>query len=103
MAVFTKIWVALAVALLLINIQATAAEKVSKNPTDTITSGGMLYPPGTETSIETDIPRTTGDSTRSGYQSTHNLDPNVVSSGSFNQIWKQKLLGNYNGFTERKL
>ncbi|KAH0611674.1 uncharacterized protein H6S33_010939 [Morchella sextelata] len=81
MAVFTKIWVALAVALLLINIQGTVAEKVSKNPTDTITSGG--------------------DSTRSGYQSTHNLDPNVVSSGSFNQIWKQKLLGNYNGFTEQ--
>lgn len=30
------------------------------------------------------------------------MDPNVVRSGSFNQIWKQKLLGNWNGFTERK-
>lgn len=33
----------------------------------------------------------------------HNMDPNVVQSGSFNMIWTKKLMGNWNGFTERKL
>ncbi|KAI5778011.1 hypothetical protein EDC01DRAFT_623331 [Geopyxis carbonaria] len=29
------------------------------------------------------------------------MDPNVVRSGTFDQIWKTKGLGNYNGFTEQ--
>ncbi|KAI5784974.1 WSC domain-containing protein [Peziza echinospora] len=49
--------------------------------TDTITSGG--------------------DNTRSGYQIYHNLDPAVVGSSQFGIIWRKKLLGNYNGWTEQ--
>ncbi|PWW75224.1 WSC-domain-containing protein [Tuber magnatum] len=29
------------------------------------------------------------------------MDPNVIKSGTFNQIWKTKGLGSYNGFTEQ--
>lgn len=43
-----------------------------------------------------------GDNTRSGHMSNHNMDPNVIKSGTFDQIWKIKGLGNYNGMQEGK-
>lgn len=67
--------------LLLALVRPGLAEKFSKNPTDTITSGGR--------------------NSRTGYMPNHNMDPNVIKSGTFNQIWRTKGLGNYNGFTER--
>ncbi|KAJ4985819.1 fungistatic metabolite [Stagonosporopsis vannaccii] len=38
-----------------------------------------------------------GDSSRAGYESTHNLDPQTVSSADFGNIWTAKLPGNFNG------
>ena len=58
---------------------STIAGKLS--PTDTITWGG--------------------DNSRSGYQSTHNLDPSVVGSAQFGQLWKATLPGNYGGNVEQ--
>ena len=55
------------------------AGKIS--PTDTITWGG--------------------DNSRSGYQSTHNMDPSVVGSAQFGQLWKASLPGNYGGNVEQ--
>jgi len=49
--------------------------------TDTITSGG--------------------DNTRSGYMDNHNMDPAVVGSSAFDQLWTTQLKGNYKGFTEQ--
>lgn len=38
-----------------------------------------------------------GDSSRAGYETTHNLDPQTVSSADFGNIWTAKLPGNFNG------
>jgi outer membrane protein assembly factor BamB len=38
-----------------------------------------------------------GDVSRTGYETTHNLDPQTVSSSDFGNIWTAKLLGNFNG------
>ncbi|OCK79181.1 WSC-domain-containing protein [Lepidopterella palustris CBS 459.81] len=38
-----------------------------------------------------------GDVSRSGYQTNHNLDPTVVASANFGQIFKTLLPGNFNG------
>lgn len=98
MAVLARMWAVLVAALLLTTLHA---QKVSKNPTDTITSGGNALP--LPLCLQSGLIRDgTGDSTRSGYMDNHNMDPNVVRSGSFNMIWRQKLLGNWNGFTERE-
>lgn len=51
------------------------------NPTDTITWGG--------------------DNSRTGYQTGHNMDPSVVSSSSFGQLFKTLLPGSYGGAQEQ--
>ena len=51
------------------------------DPTDTITWGG--------------------DNSRAGYQETHNMDPAVVSSGEFGQIFQTQLPGNYRNTLEQ--
>ncbi|KAI9714096.1 MAG: hypothetical protein M1812_006543 [Candelaria pacifica] len=51
------------------------------SPTDTITWGG--------------------DNSRTGYQPTHNLDPAVVASSDFGQLWASRLPGNYRGQPEQ--
>lgn len=38
-----------------------------------------------------------GDVSRTGYETNHNIDPAVVSSASFGQIWRTLLPGNFNG------
>ncbi|KAJ4332879.1 hypothetical protein N0V95_009549 [Ascochyta clinopodiicola] len=38
-----------------------------------------------------------GDSSRAGYETTHNLDPQTVASADFGNIWTAKLPGNFNG------
>lgn len=38
-----------------------------------------------------------GDNSRAGYETTHNLDPQTVSSADFGNIWTAKLPGNFNG------
>ncbi|CAK7566564.1 MAG: hypothetical protein SEPTF4163_004511 [Sporothrix epigloea] len=42
-----------------------------------------------------------GDNTRSGYQTKHNMDPAIVGSTDFAQIFKTALPGNYNGAPEQ--
>jgi hypothetical protein len=37
-----------------------------------------------------------GDNSRSGYQDNHNMDPTIVGSPQFGQLFKTKLPGNYN-------
>ena len=49
--------------------------------------GGMLSP--------TDTITWGGDNSRSGYQPNHNLDPTVVGSSQFGQLFKTALPGNY--------
>ncbi|KAF8464887.1 WSC domain-containing protein [Kalaharituber pfeilii] len=49
----------------------------------------------------TDTLTSAGDNTRSGYMDNHNMDPDVLRSGTFDVIWRKKMLGNYNGFTEQ--
>jgi outer membrane protein assembly factor BamB len=51
------------------------------SPTDTITWGG--------------------DNSRQGYSTTHNLDPTVVASTRFGQLFKTVLPGDYNGWREQ--
>ncbi|KAI4195074.1 MAG: hypothetical protein LQ350_007405 [Teloschistes chrysophthalmus] len=64
---------------LLCAIENAAAGKLS--PTDTLTWGE--------------------DNSRSGYSSTHNMDPSVVGSAQFGQLWTTKLPGNYKGALEQ--
>ncbi|KAG7104597.1 WSC domain-containing protein like [Verticillium longisporum] len=42
-----------------------------------------------------------GDNSRSGYQTNHNMDPAVVGSSQFDQIWRTTLPGNYGGDKEK--
>ncbi|KAB5511496.1 WSC domain-containing protein [Coniochaeta sp. 2T2.1] len=42
-----------------------------------------------------------GDNTRAGYQTNHNLDPSVVGSDQFAQLFKTLLPGTYNGAAEQ--
>lgn len=42
-----------------------------------------------------------GDNSRTGYQTNHNMDPSVVGSSQFGQIFKTALPGKYNGYTEQ--
>ncbi|KAH8801520.1 WSC domain-containing protein [Xylogone sp. PMI_703] len=42
-----------------------------------------------------------GDNSRSGYQTNHNMDPAIVGSAQFGQLFKTKLPGNYNGANEQ--
>ncbi|OAA65943.1 legume lectin domain containing protein [Niveomyces insectorum RCEF 264] len=42
-----------------------------------------------------------GDNTRTGYQTNHNMDPAIVGSSEFAQIFKTKLPGAYNGAAEQ--
>ncbi|KAI4287646.1 MAG: hypothetical protein L6R35_003099 [Caloplaca aegaea] len=69
----------IAFSLLLWLIQAVAAGKLS--PTDTTTWGE--------------------DNSRSGYSPNHNMDPSVVGSAEFDQLWTSKLPGNYKGTAEQ--
>ena len=55
--------------------------------------GGMLSPSDTIT--------WGGDNSRSGYQPDHNMDPAVVGSSSFGQIFQTLLPGNYRGYLEQ--
>jgi outer membrane protein assembly factor BamB len=38
-----------------------------------------------------------GDNSRAGYETTHNLDPRIIASGDFGNIWTAKLPGNFGG------
>jgi len=38
-----------------------------------------------------------GDVSRTGYETNHNMDPAVVASADFGQIWRTLLPGNFNG------
>ncbi|PMD40623.1 WSC-domain-containing protein [Hyaloscypha variabilis F] len=42
-----------------------------------------------------------GDNSRTGYQTNHNMDPAVVGSAQFGQLFKTALPGNYNGAAEQ--
>ncbi|EFX02197.1 legume lectin domain containing protein [Grosmannia clavigera kw1407] len=42
-----------------------------------------------------------GDNSRTGYQTNHNMDPDVVGSDDFTQLFKTALPGNYGGYTEQ--
>ncbi|EEY16875.1 conserved hypothetical protein [Verticillium alfalfae VaMs.102] len=42
-----------------------------------------------------------GDNSRSGYQTNHNMDPAIVGSSQFDQIWRTTLPGNYGGDKEK--
>ncbi|OAQ92164.1 wsc domain-containing protein [Purpureocillium lilacinum] len=42
-----------------------------------------------------------GDNTRAGYQTNHNMDPAIVGSSQFGQLFKTKLPGAYNGNPEQ--
>ncbi|KAH8653201.1 WSC domain-containing protein [Tricladium varicosporioides] len=42
-----------------------------------------------------------GDNSRTGYQTNHNMDPSVVASSQFGQLFKTALPGNYNGAAEQ--
>ncbi|KAJ6789799.1 hypothetical protein PWT90_02350 [Aphanocladium album] len=42
-----------------------------------------------------------GDNSRAGYQTNHNMDPSVVGSNQFGQIFKVMLPGNYGGAAEQ--
>ncbi|EPE28663.1 Quinoprotein alcohol dehydrogenase-like protein [Glarea lozoyensis ATCC 20868] len=42
-----------------------------------------------------------GDNSRAGYQTNHNMDPSVVGSSQFGQIFKTALPGKYNGAAEQ--
>ncbi|CAK7234763.1 hypothetical protein SBRCBS47491_009059 [Sporothrix bragantina] len=42
-----------------------------------------------------------GDNSRTGYQTNHNMDPAIVGSADFAQIFKTALPGNYNGAAEQ--
>ncbi|MCJ1427052.1 hypothetical protein MMC29_004955 [Sticta canariensis] len=42
-----------------------------------------------------------GDNSRTGYSSTHNMDPSVVGSSQFGRLWKALLPGNYRGTPEQ--
>ncbi|KAL8727802.1 MAG: hypothetical protein Q9166_005794 [cf. Caloplaca sp. 2 TL-2023] len=55
--------------------------------------GGKLSPTDTTTWGE--------DNSRSGYSSTHNMDPSVVGSAQFGQLWTSKLPGNYRNALEQ--
>ncbi|KAL8689037.1 MAG: hypothetical protein Q9218_005195 [Villophora microphyllina] len=69
----------LSLCFLLCAIKDVAAGKLS--PTDTLTWGE--------------------DNSRSGYGANHNMDPSVVGSAQFGQLWTTKLPGNYNGALEQ--
>ncbi|KAF4549260.1 WSC domain-containing protein 1 [Elsinoe fawcettii] len=45
---------------------------------------------------ETDTITWGGDNSRTGYETNHNMDPAVVGSADFGQIWRAKLPGNFN-------
>lgn len=49
----------------------------------------------------TDTLTSTSTNPRSGYSPNHNISPSVLRSGTFGQIWKTRLLGNYNNFAEQ--
>ncbi|KAL8698939.1 MAG: hypothetical protein Q9224_001623, partial [Gallowayella concinna] len=55
--------------------------------------GGKLSPTDTITWGE--------DNSRSGYSSTHNMDPSVVGSAQFGQLWTTKFPGNYRNALEQ--
>lgn len=38
-----------------------------------------------------------GDTSRAGYETNHGLDPRVIASADFGNIWTAKLPGNFNG------
>jgi hypothetical protein len=42
-----------------------------------------------------------GDNSRAGYQNNHNMDPSIVASPQFGQIFQTRLPGNYGGFAEQ--
>lgn len=56
---------------------------VASAPTDTITWGG--------------------DNMRHGYQDNHNMDPSVVGSAQFGQVFKAPLPGNYRGIGQEQI
>ncbi|KAL8924101.1 MAG: hypothetical protein Q9208_004238 [Pyrenodesmia sp. 3 TL-2023] len=55
--------------------------------------GGKLSPHDTTTWGE--------DNSRSGYSPNHNMDPSVVASAQFGELWTAKLPGNYGGALEQ--
>ncbi|KAF2711719.1 WSC-domain-containing protein [Pleomassaria siparia CBS 279.74] len=52
---------------------------------------------------DTDTVTWGGDNTRCGYQTNHNMDPNVVGSSDFGQIFKTLLPGNFNGMAAEQI
>ncbi|KAJ8117423.1 hypothetical protein OPT61_g1374 [Boeremia exigua] len=57
----------------------------------------LLYPCSTLSVGNSDTITWGGDSSRAGYETTHNLDPQVVGSADFGNIWTATLPGNFNG------
>lgn len=44
-----------------------------------------------------------GDTSRAGYETNHNLDPRVVASADFGNIWTAKLPGNFNNIGQEQV
>jgi hypothetical protein len=103
---------------LLFTVLAILGVVAGLDPTDTITSAGkfptllhfhllassiaVILPfPLTSNSKLISISIFAGSNTRSGHLPNHNLSPAVVRSGNFDQIWRTKGIGNYNGFQEQ--
>lgn len=57
----------------------------------------LSFPRSTLSLGKTDTITWGGDVSRTGYETTHNLDPQTVSSSDFGNLWTAKLPGNFNG------
>ncbi|KAK5999297.1 hypothetical protein QM012_005622 [Aureobasidium pullulans] len=57
----------------------------------------FLFIRDVESLASTDTITWGGDNSRSGYQTNHNMDPSVVGSDAFGQLWRAALPGNFQG------
>ncbi|KAG9800887.1 WSC domain-containing protein, partial [Aureobasidium melanogenum] len=57
----------------------------------------FLFIKNVESLASTDTITWGGDNSRSGYQTNHNMDPSVVGSDAFGQLWRAALPGNFQG------
>ncbi|PSN61392.1 WSC-domain-containing protein [Corynespora cassiicola Philippines] len=63
----------------------------------------LLFTPPVRSLGDSDTVTWGGDNTRAGYQPKHNLDPSVVSSPDFGQIFRTALPGNFNGLAAEQI
>lgn len=56
----------------------------------------LSFPQSSYSLGKTDTITWGGDTSRAGYETTHNIDPQTVASADFGNIWKAKLPGNFN-------